>query len=398
MPIWSVYSGYSPDFTLALPFKQLILEREGTTVFRTMYPPRGLKGVEMGYIRERSLSDGSKRFYAEVELKGAGPRLTATFNRRSDAKLWIQKTETELRCGKNQLIAESRKYVFKDAVQRYSKEQKVSVVKRGHLQWWEKELGHYFLKDIRPSLIAEKKQKLLTETTEKGVVRSGSTCNRYLATLSHVLSICEKQWEWIEGNPVKKISREKETRERTRFLSPEERQALLKACRESENPYLLTFVVLQLSTGCRYNEIRHLRWTDVDLNKEKITIRESKNGDMRSVPVLGFALELLRQLAIGQTSLGYLFPSQDKTRPIDLRRAYRTAIKRAKLRGFRGHDCRHSYATEMLAQGLSLGEIGHLLGHKSVSMTRRYAHLVESRSTGAVAKMSEQIFQGVKNA
>jgi len=53
----------------------------------------------MGYIRERSLSDGSKRFYAEVELKGAGPRLTAIFNRRSDAKLWIQKTETELRCG-----------------------------------------------------------------------------------------------------------------------------------------------------------------------------------------------------------------------------------------------------------------------------------------------------------
>ena len=174
----------------------------------------------MGYIRGRSLSDGSKRFYAEVELKGAGPRLTATFNRRSDAKLWIQKTETELRCGKNQLIAESRKYVFKDAVQRYSKEQKVSVVKRGHLQWWEKELGHYFLKDIRPSLIAEKKQKLLTETTEKGVVRSGSTCNRYLATLSHVLSICEKQWEWIEGNPVKKnFQRKRNTRAYTLLKS-----------------------------------------------------------------------------------------------------------------------------------------------------------------------------------
>lgn len=351
----------------------------------------------MGYIRERSLSDGSKRFYAEVELKGAGPRLTATFNRRSDAKLWIQKTETELRCGKNQLIAESRKYVFKDAVQRYSKEQKVSVVKRGHLQWWEKELGHYFLKDIRPSLIAEKKQKLLTETTEKGVVRSGSTCNRYLATLSHVLSICEKQWEWIEGNPAKKISREKESRERTRFLSPEERQALLKACKESENPYLLTFVVLQLSTGCRYNEIRHLKWTDVDLNKGKITIRESKNGDMRSIPVLGYALELLRQLASNQSSLGYLFPSQGKSRPLDLRRAYRTAIRRADLKDYRGHDARHSYATEMLAQGLSLGEIGHLLGHKSVSMTRRYAHLVESRSIEAVSKMSEQIFQWVEH-
>ncbi len=68
MPIWSVYSGYSPDFTLALPFKQLILEREGRTVLRTIHLPCGLKGVKMGHIRERDLSDGSKRFYAEVEL------------------------------------------------------------------------------------------------------------------------------------------------------------------------------------------------------------------------------------------------------------------------------------------------------------------------------------------
>jgi len=160
---------------------------------------------------------------------------------------------------------------------------------------------------------------------------------------------------------------------------------------------LLTFVVLQLSTGCRYNEIRYLRWTDVDLNKGKIIIQESKNGDMRSVPVLGFALELLRQPATDQTSLGYLFPSQAKTRPLDLRRAYRTAIRRANLKDFRGHDARHSYATEMLAQGLSLGEIGLLLGHKSVSMTRRYAHLIESRSIDAVSKMSDQIFKGVEN-
>lgn len=95
----------------------------------------------MGYIREKDISDGSTRFYAEVQLKGF-PRLTATFSRKSDAKLWIQKTESELRCGRNQLIAESRKHTFKEAVQRYSKEQKISVVKRGHLQWWEKELGY----------------------------------------------------------------------------------------------------------------------------------------------------------------------------------------------------------------------------------------------------------------
>jgi integrase len=96
-------------------------------------------------------------------------------------------------------------------------------------------------------------------------------------------------------------------------------------------------------------------------------------------------------------SIGYIFPSKKKNKPLELRRAFRTAIKRAGLHGFRGHDCRHSYATEMLAQGLSLGEIGHLLGHRSVSTTRKYAHLVESRSIDAVSKMSEQIFKEIEN-
>jgi len=350
----------------------------------------------MGYIKEKNLQNGSKRFYAEIQLKGF-PRLTATFSRKSDARLWIQKTESELRCGRNQIVTESRKFTFKDAVQRYVKEQSISVVKRGHLQWWEKELGHNFLKDIRPSVIAEKKQKLLTESTERAIIRSGSTCNRYLATLSHLMGICEKQWEWIGENPVRKISREKESRERVRFLSKEERVRFLNACRQSDNPYLLTFVVLLLSTGARYNEVRSLKYTDLDLVKGCMIIRESKNGDTRSTPVCGLALELLKKLAEQEASFSYIFPSKDKKKPLDLRRALRTAIKRAGLKNFRGHDCRHSFATEMLGQGLSLGEIGHLLGHRSVSVTRRYAHLIESRSTAAVSKMTEHIFQEVEH-
>lgn len=166
-------------------------------------------------------------------------------------------------------------------------------------------MGHIRnLRDIHPSLVVEKKQKLLTESTEKGIVRSGSTCNRYLATLSHLMSLCEKQWEWIAENPVRKIFREKESRERTCFLNEEERKRLLQPCKENDNPYLLTFVILQMATGARYNEIRCLKVADLDLIKESILIRESKNGDMRSVPVRGLALELLKKNIRDQSSLG----------------------------------------------------------------------------------------------
>lgn len=351
----------------------------------------------MGYIRETELKKGGVRYQAEVRLKGMPKALTAVFDRKNDAKAWISKTEADIRCGRHHLYSDGKRRTFSEAVERYFKEQTVSVVKKGHLLWWKQELGSLFLHDVRPAILSEKKQKLLTEPTPKGVVRSKSTCNRYLATLSHLMGICVKQWEWASENPVRRITREKEPRERTRFLNSEELSRFLEACRISDNPYLFTFVVLLLSTGGRYNEIRCLRWTDVDLHQGKITITKSKNTDMRSIPIRGLALELLRDLAQQSSSVGYIFPSEEKSKPLELRRAFRTAIKRAELKGFRGHDCRHSYATAMLAQGLSLGEIGHLLGHRSVSQTRRYAHLVESRSIDAVSRMTEQVFQGVEN-
>lgn len=350
----------------------------------------------MGSIRQRELKEGGVRYQAEIRLKGY-PTLSATFDRKTDAKTWIQKVEADIRCGRHQLYSEGKRHTFKEAVERYFKEQKVSQAKQGHLRWWVVEVGSLYLQDIRPAIITEKKQKLLTSVNAKGKNRSRSTCNRYLASLSHLLSVCTKQWEWTSENPVRKISREREPRERTRFLSSEERKLFLETCQESENPLLLTFVVLLLSTGCRYNEIRRLKWTDIDLFKGKITINESKNGDIRAVPVLGLGLDLLRKLASECNSIGYVFAFTNQTRPMDPRRTLKTAIKKAKLKDFRPHDCRHSYASELLAQGLSLGEIGHLLGHRSVSMTRRYAHLVESRSIDAVSKMSELIFKEVEN-
>lgn len=347
----------------------------------------------MGYIREPKKP--GHRYQAEVRLKGHRP-ITATFDRKSDAKTWIQKVEADIRAGRHQLYAEGQRHTFEDAVNRYFKEQSVSVVKRGHLLWWKKELGPLLLQDVRASVISEKKQKLLSEPTEKGIVRSKSTCNRYLATLSHVMSVCYKQWEWISENPARKIAREKEPRERTRFLSPEERNRFLEACKHSDNPYLFTFVVLLLSSGCRYNEARHLKWTDVCLDQGKITITKSKNSTMRSIPIRGLALELLRDLYRQDSSIGYVFPSSDRSKPLELRRAYRTAMQRAGLKNWRGHDSRHSYATEMLAQGLSLGEIGHLLGHLHTATTRKYAHLTAHRAIDAVSKMSDQIFERVQ--
>ncbi|EKD63878.1 MAG: Integrase family protein [uncultured bacterium] len=143
----------------------------------------------MGSIRSRSLKTGGTRYQAEVRLKGMSKTLTAMFDRRTDAKAWIQKVEADIRCGRQQLYSEGTRHTFTETVDRYFKEQSISVVKRSHLLWWRKELGGLYLQDVRSSVISEKKQKLLSEPTQKGIIRSKSTCNRFLATLSHVLSL-----------------------------------------------------------------------------------------------------------------------------------------------------------------------------------------------------------------
>jgi hypothetical protein len=127
----------------------------------------------MGFIRERKLKDGHIRYQAEIRLKGH-PMLTAGFDRKSDAKTWIQKTEADIRCGRHQLYSEGKKHIFADAVDKYSKEHPISVAKKGHLEFWKKELGVLQIQDVRPSIISEKKQKLLSQPNKKEKLSSRS--------------------------------------------------------------------------------------------------------------------------------------------------------------------------------------------------------------------------------
>ena len=82
----------------------------------------------MGYIRETKLKKGGSRFQAEVRLTGH-PTLTAMFDRKTDAKAWIQKTEADIRCGRHHLYSEAKRHIFQEAVERYCKEQPISVAK-----------------------------------------------------------------------------------------------------------------------------------------------------------------------------------------------------------------------------------------------------------------------------
>jgi integrase len=229
--------------------------------------------------------------------------------------------------------------------------------------------------------------------TVQGAQRSPATVVRYLAALSHAFTTAVKEWGWLDDSPMRKVSKPKEPRGRVRFLDEEERRRLLLVCKESPNPYLYMVVVLALSTGMRQGEIMNLTWKDVDFAEKKIVLENTKNGERRVVPLVGFAAELLfkhsKERRIG-TFL--LFPRKDGQKPVNLRQPWIEALEKAEIEDFRFHDLRHSAASYLAMGKATAAEIAEVLGHKTLAMVKRYSHHSESHTSGVVAKMNESIF------
>ena len=363
----------------------------------------------MATIRKRLKKDGTPSYRVEVRLKGF-PTESATFARKTDAKKWANSTEAAIRENRYFKTAESKKHTFYDLVKRYI--ETVAINKKdkqkrvSHLKWWQSEIGAYRLFDITPMMIAECRDKLLSETTRRGRLRSPSTVVRYMATLSHAFTTAVNEWGWIDESPMRKVSKPKEPKGRTRFLGDDttkngkpikgERCKLLEACKISENPHLYTIVVLALSTGMRQGEIMNLTWPDVDLSRRRITLMETKNGEIRVVPLAGHALELLEKHNKEMSANSeLLFPGKiKKEKPMDLRIPWAAAINQAEISDFRFHDLRHSAASYLAMNGASLAEIAEVLGHKTFQMVKRYSHLSEQHTESVVASMNDKIFGG----
>ncbi|MCB1820422.1 MAG: site-specific integrase [Candidatus Competibacteraceae bacterium] len=266
-------------------------------------------------------------------------------------------------------------------------------VQAAQLTWWKDYIGHHPLADITPPLVAEWRDKLVNgyPGTER---RGPATVNRYLAALSHCLTVAVKEYQWLPDNPLRKVAKPPEPRGRVRFLSDEERTRLLTACEASANPFLYPVVVLAISTGMRQGEIMRLEWRDVDLQRGWIVLRQTKNGEQRGIPLMGKARALLQEHARLRKRLDtpLLWPGREPQKPMDLRKAWEAALQQADIEDFTFHDLRHSAASYLAMNGASLNEIAEVLGHKTLAMVKRYAHLSETHTTGVVASMNERIF------
>jgi integrase len=211
--------------------------------------------------------------------------------------------------------------------------------------------------------------------------------------LSHTFTKACKEWGWSSENPLRSVSKEKEPRGRVKFLEEQDRKSLLEACKESKNPYLYPIVILALSAGMRLGEILNLSWTNIDFTRQQIILEETKNGERRQVPLVGKALELLKELKKEHLKCTTLVFSSKGilNKPVDIRAAWETALKRARIEDFRFHDLRHCCASYLAMNGASMVEIAGVLGHKTLQMTKRYTHLSDTHLSDVVARMNEKI-------
>jgi integrase len=348
----------------------------------------------MAAINKHISEDGKTTYRVRVRLKGY-PIQTATFHRLTDAKKWAQDTESAIREGRHFKTAEAKKHTLADLIDRYIKDVLPSKPKQikdqGHqLGWWKERLGSRLLSDVTTALIVECRDSLSEN-------RSPATVVRYMAALSHAFTIAVNEWQWLEDSPMRKVKKPRESRGRVRFLDEDERAKLLTACKESSNSWLYTCVILALSSGMRQGELMGLKWSDVNLKDGFIILHETKNRDRRRVPLSGLALSLLQEHAkVRRLDTPLLFPSNKAPqKPIDLRKPWETALKQAEINDFHWHDLRHCTASYLAMNGASLAEIAEVLGHKTLQMVKRYAHLSDGHVSNVVASMNEKIFGGV---
>lgn len=214
-----------------------------------------------------------------------------------------------------------------------------------------------------------------------------ATVNRELGRLRHMLNRAV-DWELLDQSPLKGLKFLSEAgNARLRFLSLEECDRLIQACKA---PHLRAIVTIALHTGMRSGEIRNLQWCDLDFDTGFLIVSDSKNDEKRHVPLDSTVVALLGNWPRTAGS-EFVFTNSAGGHLGWLQHGFRKALGRSGLTDLHFHDLRHTFASQWMMAGGDLYVLKSILGHKSIAMTQRYAHLSPAYKKAMVERM-EQIW------
>jgi integrase len=153
-------------------------------------------------------------------------------------------------------------------------------------------------------------------------------------------------------------------------------------------------VLLAINTGVRQGELFGLTVECVNLTVNSISIEGSKakSGKTRHIPLNLEAQNILKDWLShrGNPKSGLVFPNYDGKQFDNVKRSWAAVLKEAKIETFRWHDMRHHFASRLVMVGVDLNTVRELLGHSSLEMTLRYAHLSPEIKAEAVSRLERR--------
>jgi integrase len=358
----------------------------------------------MATIEERKNEDGSVSYRVRIRLKGR-PAVSKSFQRKTDARVWAQRAEVELRRGRafgmRRTVGEAIDHYVRHELPHLAATEQRNRVRQ--LAWWRERIGDRLLEEIGPGDARE----CLLELKNRKI----ATINRYRAALSAVLSVIVED-EWLGFHPLHRARRRRRPNaerevERDREVTPEELERLKAACRSCEDERLYALVVCAYASGARQGELMRLEWARAELRPSlydpatgatrpgvpRVEVVDTKNGGSRMLYFPGEAGEILRELRRSPRLSRYIFAAsgtrQDEPPafPINGWRYWRA---QAGLSDLRFHDLRHCWACRLLDSGATLAQLMILGGWKSAIMVRRYAARAQRHGSDAVELMNRR--------
>ena len=247
---------------------------------------------------------------------------------------------------------------------------------------------------IAESITTRELQDWVDEMAE-GREWTGGTQNRFKSSLSTVFREGMRAGK-VSVNPARLIRRSKESLGRVRFLSYEEEAKLRKVIAlnlpgriNDEGKSAFAQLDVALHTGMRKSEQFTATWDQVDLEKGYIYLSMTKNGSDRFVTLNSAAVQVIKSLQkrhklLGLPSDSTLFHSKRDGLIKNPRKWFATALEQAKIKGVTWHTLRHTFASRLVMAGVDLKTVQELMGHKTIAMTARYAHLAPTHKLQAL--------------
>jgi len=334
----------------------------------------------------------------QVIIRTKGHRaFKRTFNSKAEARHWAAEQEALIYAKRYKDPRLADKVTLGAALEKYAA--KVSAKKAASTRAREKYTMAHLLRllgedtplpQITPPTVFGYQETRIEERASASAIR------QELCLLSHLYNKARKEWGVPVENPVDDVERIPPGPGRERMLTEKEAEIVVEESKTVRNPGFFPFILLLLHSGMRSGEAARLRRQDVDFKAHTITIKKTKSGRPRIIPLTDAAAEALQRL--DPDDYFFLKPAHLASSRIMLTPGciFKECLNHLKSRlkareidipHFTIHDLRHTAASHLLRHGVDFRIIADILGHTTLAMVARYTHVMDGHKKEVIDKI-----------